>query len=328
MLILMHDYPDPDALASACALRHILARGFAIRSKIAYGGGVIGRKENQEMVRLLHLSVHRLRVSDLARYQHVALVDTQPEFRNNSFPGAKKATIVIDQHAASGRPSAELSIVDTRYGATSTFFAQALLERKLDIPRNLATALTYGILSDTLHLYRAGGTEDVEAYLNLLPLCDLRALSRIQNPFRSRRFFATLAKGITEARVCRHLIFSHLGFVENPDLAPQIADVLLTAEGMDVSFCTCRYGPHLHVSLRMTDPRSRAGSILQDVITDHGQAGGHGQIAGGKVIVGNQAGEDTWRRAEASLTSRLRTALHIPRGCRVRQAFKTAEQSR
>jgi len=320
MLILTHDHPDPDALASACALQFLLLRGFAIRSRIAYGG-IIGRKENQEMVRLLKLPVHRLRVSDLARYRHTALVDTQPEFRNNSFPRDKKATIVIDQHAASRRPSAELSIVDTHYGATSTFLSQTLLARGLDIPRHLATALTYGILSDTLHLYRRARTDDVEAYLKLLPLCDLRLLARIQNPSRSKRFFATLVKGIAGARVCRHLIVSHLGSVENPDLVSQIADVLLTAEGMNVSFCTCRYGPHLHVSLRTAHPQSRAGKILQDVITDRGQAGGHGQIAGGKVTVGNRASADQWETVERSLTARLKTRLYIPRGCRFRHAF-------
>ncbi|MGB2958831.1 MAG: DHH family phosphoesterase [Bacteroidota bacterium] len=321
LLILTHDYPDPDALASAYALRFLVRRVFGIRSRIAYGG-IIGRKENREMVRILHLPVHRLRVSDLARYQHFALVDTQPDFRNNSFPRDKKATIVIDQHAATRGPSAELSIVESEYGATSTLLAQTLLARGMQIPSKVATALIYGILSDTLHLYRVGRTEDVEAYLSLLPLCDMRALARIENPSRSRRFFATLVKGITGANVCRHLIVSHLGPVENPDLVSQIADVLLTTEGMNVSFCTCRYGPHLHVSLRMAHHQSRAGKILQDVVTDHGQAGGHGQIAGGKVIVGNRASEHQWTTVERSLAARLKNRLRIPRASRFRRAFE------
>ena len=321
VLILTHDYPDPDALASAYALQFLMRRAFGIRARIAYGG-IIGRKENREMVRILRLPVHKLRLSDLSHYRHFALVDTQPNFRNNSFPQEKKATIVIDQHAATRAPDAELSIVDSEYGATSTLLAQTLLSRAMDIPSTVATALTYGILSDTLHLYRVGRTEDVEAYLSLLPRCDMRALARIENPPRSRSYFATLAKGVAGAKACRHLIVSHLGPVEYPELGAQIADVLLTAEGINVSFCTSRYGAHLHVSLRIAHPQSQAGKILQDVITDHGQAGGHGQIAGGKVLVGSRANEPQWKEIERSLTASLAARLRLPRSCRFRRAFK------
>jgi len=154
LLILPHDYPDPDALAAAFAL-HFLAREYSgIESRIAYRG-VIGRTENQAMVNTLRIPVHRLKPADLKKYRQVALVDTQPAFDNNPFPANRRATMVIDQHESTVPPAADLALVDTACGATCVILAQALLLQNVEIPPRVATALAYGILSDTLNLYRA-----------------------------------------------------------------------------------------------------------------------------------------------------------------------------
>ena len=96
LLILAHDFPDPDALASAYALHYIAHHVFHIRTRIVYKG-IIGRVENRNMVDFLELPVHKLKTREIADYKHVALVDTQPEFENNPFPEGRKATMNIDQ---------------------------------------------------------------------------------------------------------------------------------------------------------------------------------------------------------------------------------------
>ena len=50
--ILLHDNPDPDALAGMMGLRSLLTRHFKIKVRLTYGGE-IGRAENQAMVRVL-----------------------------------------------------------------------------------------------------------------------------------------------------------------------------------------------------------------------------------------------------------------------------------
>jgi nanoRNase/pAp phosphatase (c-di-AMP/oligoRNAs hydrolase) len=311
LLILTHDYPDPDALASAYALQHLAERTFGIKGRIVYGG-IIGRSENREMAKILRLPIHRVHATDFEKYQTVALVDTQPGFGNNSLPPKRKATIVVDQHASNVQPTAECTIIDTSAGATSVILAQALLESKTEIPTRLATALVYGILSDTLNLYRAGRPEILETYLTLLPLSDLKALTRIQNPERSRAFFATLQRSIENAMMKRRLIVSHLGHVESPDLVSQIADFLLSFKGVTWAFCTGRYGEFLHVSLRLASPGGAAGEILRDIFSNRGQAGGHGSIAGGKLKIGSHDDEHLWEGTEQLLTQRLVKRLRIP----------------
>ena len=89
LLILTHDYPDPDALASGFALYHIAKHSFSINARLAYGG-IIGRTENKEMVRILSIPFHKFKTRDLSTYAHIALVDTQPEFENNPFHSERR----------------------------------------------------------------------------------------------------------------------------------------------------------------------------------------------------------------------------------------------
>jgi nanoRNase/pAp phosphatase (c-di-AMP/oligoRNAs hydrolase) len=320
LLILPHDYPDPDALAAAFALHFLARECYDIESRIAYSG-VIGRTENQAMVTILRIPLHRLNPADLKKYRQVALVDTQPAFENNPFPGNRRATMVIDQHESTGQPATDLALVDTGCGETCVILAQALLLQNIEIPVRVATALAYGILSDTLNLYRAERPDVAQTYLSILHRADMRALARIQNPMRSKRFFVTLGRCIREATVCGRLIVVHLGRIENPDLVSQMAEFLLTYQQSRWSLCTGRYRDKLHVSLRSTKQDGQAGEVLQDVFESREQAGGHGVIAGGSLRVGANASGEVWRDQEQRLQERLMKRLRISTKARACKPF-------
>lgn len=311
MLIMTHDNPDPDAIASAFALQHIMNILSGHTARIAYGG-IIGRVENRAMVDILKIPVRKLRPTDLKKYPNVALVDTQPAFENNSFPKNRRAAIVIDQHPSLSKPNARFVIVDTECGATSVLLAQCLLQLKVTIPVSLATALAYGILSDTLNLYRAKQEDIIRIYQSILSRSDLKALAKIQNPSHSGRFFTSLGKGIQNAMTKRGLIISHLGNVENPDVVSQITDFLLTYKSSHWAFCTGRYKGKMHVSLRCDKATGMAADVLRDIMSNRGDAGGHDAIAGGSFKVGESAAEEVWAEAEASLVGKLLKRLRIP----------------
>jgi len=310
LLILTHDYPDPDSISSAFALRY-LCDHFKIESKIVYGG-IIGRMENKSMVNILKIPVKKLKSTDFRKYKNFALMDTQPGFRNNSFPTGMRASIVIDQHPYVTKPDADLIIVDPDCGATCVILAQALLLLRTGIPANLATALIYGILSDTLNLYRANRSDVSQTYMNVLPYCDLKALAFIQNPSRSRKFFMSLSKGIQNAMVRRGLIITHLGPVESPDLVAQVADFLLSYKRRHWSLCTGHFKGKLHVSLRAVNPHVEAGEVLRGIFMNRGEAGGRGSIAGGSFSVGQNATHHVWKYAEDSIAEKLLKRLRLP----------------
>lgn len=326
LLIMTHDYPDPDAIASAVALQHLAQECFAIQSRIVYGG-IIGRTENKGMVQILKLPVHRLRPSDLKRYKHTVLVDTQPSFENNSFPFGRQATIVIDQHPSVKKPCAELAIIDTECGATCTILARALLTARKEIPPRIATALAYGILSDTQNLYRAPQEQVIDTYLDVLPFCDMRALAKIQNPTRSKRFFITLGRAIQKAKVRRGLIVSHLGPVDSPDLVSQVADFLLTYRGAKYACSTGRFHDRLYVSLRSATPALEASNVLRDIFANRGEAGGHGQIAGGSFEIGDDIDPRIWSEMEEVFAEALCRRLRIPKKSEFTYPFRTKGHS-
>lgn len=310
LLILTHDYPDPDALACGTALQYLAHEKFGITSRIVYGG-VIGRPENKAMVQLLKMPVHKLKAANLKRFKHTVLVDTQPNFENNSFPKKRKATIVIDQHPSVRRPLAELNIIDTECGATCVILARALLMTFEDIPTRIATALAYGILSDTLNLARAPFAQVLNTYRDILQHSDIRALSKIQNKTHSKKYFTTLSRSIQNAAVKRGLIVSHLGTVETPEFVAQVADFLLTCKGMYYALCTGRYEGRLHVSLRVNKNNLEASEILRDIFSNRGEAGGHGQIAGGSFEVGEGVDVSIWKEMESVLADSLARRLRI-----------------
>ena len=322
LLILTHDYPDPDALAAAMALDYLAQKYFDISTKIAYGG-VIGRSENKAMVRILKIPVHKIRPEHFKEYRNIALVDTQPGFKNNAFSAKRKATIVLDQHASLIKPSSELAIVDTECGATCVIVAKALLLQGDPIPPRIATALVYGILSDTLGLYRAHRADVIQTYLSIMSHCDLRMLAQIQNPTHSRRFFVTLHRALNQAIVYRRLLVAHLGFVENPDLVSQMAEFFLTYEHVQWSFCTGRYRGRLHVSLRTSKANVQAGEVLRAVFDNPRNAGGHSAIAGGSLRVSDEPSEEVWQKTEQTLQQKLFRKLRRSIRVQYQRPFKS-----
>ena len=310
LLIIPHNYPDPDALATAAALAYLAEQGARVKSRIVYGGS-IGRGENKAMVRHLRMPVFKIK-SDLKKYPHVALIDTQPQFENHSCPSRKHVAIVIDQHPSVKKPEADLVIVNTDCGATSVIVTKALLISGLPIPKSIATGLVYGILSDTQNLNRVEQPEIIETYLDLLPYCDMRILTKIQNPSKPAVFFKTLRYALNEAKLCRGLVVVHLGQIKHPDLVSEIADFILGSNVATRALCTGRYLDKLHVSFRTRQAKDDAPKILRNTVDDPRNAGGHDRIAGGTFKVSADALSPLWKEKEMELTHKLLKQLHIP----------------
>lgn len=307
LVILTHDHPDPDAIASAWALAHLAERLGGARSRIVYGG-VIGRMENQTMVRTLRVPIRPVKSQELAQADHVALVDTQPPFQNNRFPPRRRATLVIDHHRRNPHTVADFLLIDETAGATTTLLAEALLAARLEVPSRLATALVYGISSETQNLGREAGPRDIAAYRAFFPKASIATLSKIQNPPRPGSFFTTLGRAIHHAFIIGRVIGVHLGSAPSQDVVAHMADFLLTHEKMRWSVVTGRYDGRLFVSLRTRNPRAEAGRLLWRLLGSGTSAGGHAMIAGGSIPVGTSASEAAWVSAERQVMTAFLTS--------------------
>lgn len=297
LTILTHDHPDPDSLASAWALAQLAHAVARVRSRIVYGGA-IGRAENRVMAERLNVPARPLRKGELAGVPHLALVDTQPPFKNNRCPPRRIPDLIIDHHPRHADTQADLALIDEEVGATTSILAEALAAAEVRPSGRLATAMVYGIGSETQNLGREATARDMDAYQALWPRANMRALWRISYPQRPEAFFESLARGIREAFVAGRVIGTHLGEVSTPDRVAQTADFLLTLEKMRWSVVTARFQGRLHVSLRSNDAGAGAGRLLKRLLGGGNRGGGHGMIAGGSVEVGEGADETRWREAE------------------------------
>jgi len=278
----MHNTPDPDSLASSLALKFLVQQLWGIRSHIVLSG-IVGRAENAAMVRLLKISFLPQHMVSPRRYKFTALVDTQPRFGNNSFPKDLRPTIVIDHHPLKKTTRAAFIDVRPGYGATATILAEYLRAAGLKPTSRLATALCYGISSETQALGREASPQDVAAYLELFPLISVKTMAKILYPPLSDQYFKALERALHNAFVYRQVVGTRVGEVDSPDVVAQIADMLLRRERTSWAICIGRYQGQLIISLRTSNRKAKAGRLLQRVLAGYGSAGGHDVIAGGQV---------------------------------------------
>jgi len=300
LTILTHDHPDPDALASAWALALLAHAVGKIRTRIVYGG-MIGRAENRMMAERLLVPARPLRKGELAVVPHLALVDTQPPFKNNRCPPRRIPDLILDHHPRHADTQSGMALIDEGVGATTTILVEALVASGVRIPGRLATAIVYGIGSETQNLGREASSRDMEAYQTVWPKANMKTLWRISYPQRSEQFFMTLAHAVREAFVAGRVVGVNLGEVNTPDRVAQMADFLLTLEKMQWSIVTARYSGRLHVSLRANDPGAGAGRLLKRLLGGGNRGGGHGMIAGGSLEIGAHAPQSAWRAAEEKI---------------------------
>jgi len=282
LLVVIHDNPDPDALASACALQRLTEEKAGIHSRICCEP-IAGRAENQAMIRELRLNLLPVSRVNWGQWPLIALLDTQPGAGNNSFPPWRAPDIVIDHHPL--RPKTKARFLDVRndYGACATILAEHLFAASVAPPADLAAAMCYAIGAETQDLIRPGAEADTRAYVQLYPLADKRMLGRILHPRLMHSYFATLARAALCAFTYGNIIGCHLGDIPHPDSVSLVAGLLLRHERMGWCIVTGVWQGNLYVSLRAMPGRAHAGVVLARILRKIGRAGGHGTMAAGRV---------------------------------------------
>jgi nanoRNase/pAp phosphatase (c-di-AMP/oligoRNAs hydrolase) len=314
LLIVTHDNPDPDTIATGWALLRLARRLRRIHVDLAYGG-IIGRGENRALCEVLKVPLQRLDALDPASYDAIALVDSQPGTGNNSLPPGTTASIVLDHHPMRRR-TREVAFHDVRedYGASVTIATEYLLASGMRIDRRLATAIFYAVKAETKNLGREASRADIKVFLDLFPLVDNHSLSLIEHPPIPRSYFSMIDQAIDGTWIHGGVAVTRSGELSNPDAVAEFADLMVRLEGIRWSFAIGRYGPDLWLSIRTNLERANAGRMVRRVVGDLGMAGGHGMMAGGKIPNG-AANPAKAEQLEELLCARALSALRAePKG--------------
>ncbi|GFO63413.1 DHH family phosphoesterase [Geomonas paludis] len=308
ILIVVHDNPDPDSLASAMALRHLFAVRLNREAVIAFSG-MIGRSENLAMAKLLQIPLTPFPLIDLKAFPVICLLDTQPGTGNNSLPPEVRADIVIDHHPMRDS-SASCRWVDIRpnYGTTATILYEYLKVQGVSVGTKLATALFYAIKSETQDLGREATRPDRDAYLVLFPLANKTLLNSITRPNLPREYFIALHSALEHASLYGKVLVASLDGVQFPEVVSELADLLVRLEGTETVLCLGHYSQELILSIRTTSEEINAGELIRKLVAGIGAAGGHGMMAGGKI---DNVAPERVAELEAVLTQRFLAELQV-----------------
>lgn len=312
LLVLTHANPDPDSLASAMGLRHLARARFGMPSTFAYRGRIM-RAENREMVELCGIDMLQQADVDPKAFDCVALVDTQPGFGHTRLPAGVSADIVIDHHVPpsddGGHPRPAFRDVRTWIGATSSMVTGYLMDSGVEVEKPLATALFYGVKTDTADLSRTSSELDERAYDFLIRRIDRQLLARITLPDLTCEYFRSLRQALNNIRIYDRLVLCSLGRVDAPEMVAEVADLLLRMQGKQIVVCGGLVGRTYHVSLR-TEFDQDAYELLSAALNGEGSFGGHGPLAGGAIELADDD-ERTLRRFERRFEKNMLAAAGL-----------------
>jgi len=310
VLIIIHDHPDPDSLASAMALRHLFAMKLNRDAVIAFSG-MISRSENIAMARELEIFLTPMETVDIDDYSMVCMLDTQPGTGNNSLPPGVRVDLVVDHHPIR-QASRECRWVDIRdtYGTTATILYEYLKAQEVSMGTKLATALFYAIKSETQDLGREAGSADRNAYLGLFPLTNKTLLHEITHPRLTTAHFRAMHAALENAVIYENVLVITMGEIASPEVVAEMVDYLVRLEGIEVAMSMGRNHSAMTLSLRTTRHDLNAGELMMKLVAGQGCAGGHGMMAGGRIEPASDSPVD-FRRLEESLTQRLLEELGV-----------------
>jgi nanoRNase/pAp phosphatase (c-di-AMP/oligoRNAs hydrolase) len=278
LLLLMHGSPDPDAIASAMALREIIQQTKGLSKSAFVSTEPLIRQQNIEFVSALHLYIQLISQVDLDSYRLIAVLDAQPSFFYKEL-NVIKPDIVFDHHPREGEWRAPLEDIRPNYGALSSILTEYLLCSRIKISRNLHTALLYGIKTDTDNFNRSAIIEDMSAYTYHSKYTNMQFIRRIelnQTPDRFLKYYNYSYHHMNNFRG-RRVCF--LGNVESADVCVQISDFYLRFIGTYYVVVAGIAGDRLIIIFRGDGYRQNCGAIAQRAFGLIGKGGGHRSAA-------------------------------------------------
>jgi nanoRNase/pAp phosphatase (c-di-AMP/oligoRNAs hydrolase) len=278
VLILLHNEPDPDAMAAGLALRNVLRRTRTTAIIGALQG--VTRPENLRMADLLDIQVETLTPDEFQSFDRIATVDVQPHYFGGLLP---RVDLVVDHHPEQPGYTAVFKDIRSDYGSTCTILTEHLRAVDVNISERTATAMLYAIKSDTLFFARQTNRIDLEAFTFLYPLADPALIRKMEGADITLERLEHVTRALATSRFRQQVFSAFLGEVSREDFIPYTADFLLQVEDVKWTIVAGIVGGQLIVSVRNLGYSRNAGEFVKATFGDIGSAGGHRAMA--KAVV-------------------------------------------
>jgi nanoRNase/pAp phosphatase (c-di-AMP/oligoRNAs hydrolase) len=271
---------DPDAIASAMAVRRLLWR--KVPNVTISNINIINRPDNLAMIRLLGVNLIPFDEIKVDQYSRIIIVDSQPD--HNEVMANLKVDVIIDHHPDSGFKA---PFVDIRpqYGATSTILTEYLRSAKIVPSAKLATGLYHGIKTDTNDFKGKTQIEDVRAFQYLFRYANIHLARKIEQADLRFDLLKYFKIALQEMRRRKGKVYVHLGPVVNPDICVLIADFFMRINTVTWSIVSGICDKKLTIIFRNDGIRKNAGKVAKEGFGMLGNAGGHKNMARAEIAL-------------------------------------------
>ena len=276
-----HNFPDPDAIASAYGLQKLLAL-YGVESKLCYDGR-IDKLSASKMLEAFHIEMlpYAQLVPDMRETDRIICVASQKHGGNvTDFIGDEVAC--IDHHPTF--VPVEYRYQDIRItGACATLIAEYYALSGSEPDRDTATALLYGVKMDTLQFTRGVTELDIQMFGFLFPRCDQEKLADLERNNMEFTDLKAYGAAIESIELYDKVGFSCIPFSCPDALIGILSDFILALIEVEVAVVFSFREDGIKLSVRSEDPDIHAGNLLHEALRDIGSGGGHASMGGGLI---------------------------------------------
>lgn len=276
---------DPDALASAKALKRILAR--RVNGVCIAMINEITRPDNLAMVRYLQIPIKRLTPPLAAQYDKFALVDSQPH-HHPSFAGFQ-FSIVMDHHPLNPKNPVEAPFTEIypAYGSNSTLLTEFLYNLKIKPGKLLATALLYGIKTDTHSFELNFHDADIRAFRYLSKYADHTLLRKITRSEFRVEWLSYFSYAFRKMRLIGDGLTVFMDQVDSTDILVILADFFLRVHDVSWNMVSGVADDKLVIIFRGDGIKVDIGKLAENLFSDLGSAGGKKAMGRAEIPLAN-----------------------------------------
>lgn len=274
-----HNFPDPDAIASAYGLQQLL-KSQGVCSTICYNGKIERYNTNHiiqqlgiEMVNIIDLE------GELQDSDEILLVDVQ-KLNANVKDIVGEEIICIDHHPIVNEAVYRFSDIRPDMGSCASIIASYFFENDIPMDQKTATVLTFGIRSDTDKLSRGVNKLDLEMLYRMFSQADRGLISHLENAELLLADLPAYAKAIESIRLYQDICFANAGNNCPEALVSCVSDFMLNMVEIKFSVVYSKKPEGYKFSVR-SEGEADAGKIVAAALKGIGSGGGHSIMAGG-----------------------------------------------
>lgn len=276
-----HNFPDPDAIASAFGLQQLL-KNKGISSSICHFGQIDSYSTNQ-MISRLGIQITNLDINaHTTASDEIILVDSQ-KGNSNIKDLVGDEIICLDHHPVFEHIDYRFADIRPELGACASMIAQYFLENHISIDRNTATALLYGIKIDTANLTRSVSPLDLEMFHMLYGISDIKLLESLDRATIQLSDLKSYANAINSIKVFGDISFANTGAGCPEPLIACISDFMLDLAEVNFSVVYSYKDKGVKLSVRSSKALYDSGEITKNALEGFGRGGGHPSMAGGFI---------------------------------------------